>query len=76
MPEKTDTETEKPDWWPENPYPSEVFPMTIEEYVEMFPDERQRAAIAGCLGRQFWGLASDAIYEAMLQHEMEDDDER
>jgi len=62
----TQSEPKMPDWWPDNPYPDDVFPMTIDEYVKLVPDEQQRTAISGCLGRLFWDLASQAIHEAML----------
>jgi hypothetical protein len=54
---------EKPIWWPKNPYPEDVFTMTVDDYIEMFPDPAQRTAISGCLGRIFWNIASDAIWE-------------
>jgi hypothetical protein len=53
-----------PTWWPENPYPESVFPMTIGEYVKAIPDTRLRTAISGAMGRQFWDIASKAIWEA------------
>lgn len=57
-----------PAWWPANPYPTDVFPMTESEYVEAVPNEDLRTAISGCLGRMFWDLASIAIKE-QLQNE-------
>ena len=58
----------KPDWWPKNPYPEDVFPMTREDYVLYAPDPLLRTALSGCLGRLFWGLASDYIWEAYQNH--------
>ena len=55
--------TDKPDWWPENPYPADLFPMTVEEYVAAIPDKKLRTAISGCIGRWAWDVASDAIWE-------------
>ena len=54
----------KPYWWPANPYPEDVFTMTEEEYVAAFPDERLRSAVSGYLGRLFWGIASESIHKA------------
>jgi hypothetical protein len=61
----------KPKWWPENPYPEDVFTMTREQYCESVPDDRLRTAISGCLGRLFWGMASEAIWDAMQNAERE-----
>jgi len=54
----------RPDWWPENPYPADVFPMTLQVYADMV-DEETRTAISGCLGRFFWEIASEQIFSAM-----------
>jgi len=54
----------KPDWWPKNPYPAEVFPLTMQAYADMV-DEETRTAISGCLGRFFWQIASDQIFAAI-----------
>ena len=58
-----------PDWFPENPYPESVFPMTVDEYVEAIPDPKLRTAISGCLGRHFWQLAANAIYKVIKERE-------
>ena len=55
----------KPQWWPECPYPESVFPMDISEYEKIVPDPRIRTVLSGCLGRLFWEIASTAIWEAM-----------
>ncbi len=55
---------EKPAWWPQNPYPETIFPMTVDEYVKEIPDELLRTRISGCLGRLFWEIASTSIMEA------------
>ena len=55
---------EKPDWWPENPYPANVFPLTMEAYADLI-DAETRTAVSGCLGRFFWDIASDHIFAAM-----------
>ena len=53
---------DKPTWWPENPYPESIFPMTIEEYVDAVPDPKLRTAISGCMARFGWKVASDQIW--------------
>jgi hypothetical protein len=60
--------TDKPDWWPRCPYPESVFPMPREEYENVVPDPNTRTALSGMLGREFWGLASDAIWDALQNH--------
>lgn len=53
-------------WWPECPYPEEVFPMDMDGFKKLVPGTLSRAAICGMLGRYFWRRASNAIYQAML----------
>ena len=65
--------TNKPEWWPENPYPDDIFPMTDEEYVAAVPDEKLRTSISGCLGRMFWNIASQSIFEVMVENIHTDD---
>lgn len=60
-------ELTKPEWWPECPYPEDVFTMTIDDYVNYIPDERIRTALSGCLGREFWKLADAAIWRAYCE---------
>ena len=55
-----------PEWWPENPYPEDIFPTTSKEYADIIPDPATRSAISGMLGREFWGNASRVIWEALL----------
>lgn len=55
----------KPWWWPKNPYPEDVFPMKREEYPQVVPDPHMRTALSGCLGREFWGIAEESIFDAM-----------
>ena len=55
-----------PEWWPENPYPEDIFPTTSKEYADIIPDPTTRSAISGMLGREFWGNASRVIWEALL----------
>lgn len=56
----------KPDWWPQNPYPEDIFPMTRPEYAHVVPEPHTRTALSGMLGREFWGIASDAIWDAFV----------
>lgn len=58
---------QKPDWWPKTPYPASIFPMARERYPEIVPDPQLRTALSGMLGREFWGIASETIWEAMLE---------
>ena len=57
--------SEKPSWWPQNPYPEDIFTMTREQYIEAVPDPGLRTAITGCLARWAWGVASDMIWDAL-----------
>ena len=54
-----------PYWFPRNPYPSDIFPMAIEEYPKVVPDDSQRTALSGCLGRWFWEMITEDILERM-----------
>jgi len=58
---------QKPDWWPKNPYPIDIFPMARERYPEIVPDPQLRTALSGMLGREFWDIAVETIWEAMLE---------
>ena len=60
---------ERPGWWPENPYPEDVFTMNLNQYVEAIPDPHLRSAISGCLARWAWGVASDMIWKAWQQEQ-------
>ena len=64
--------SQKPVWWPKNPYPPSVFPMSEERYSEVVPDPELRTALSGMLGRLFWDIASEAIWAAVLGAEEED----
>lgn len=55
----------KPKWWPPNPYHEDLFPMTIEEVKAAIPDPNLRTAIAGCLCRYGWEVASDMIFQRL-----------
>jgi hypothetical protein len=71
----------KPDWWPKNPYPADIFPLERDRYAEIVPDPDERTTLSGMLGREFWDIASETIWdrycEAMRDEEAADDvDER
>ena len=55
----------KPEWWPKNPYPLSIFPMPREKYPDIFPDTGTRTALSGMLGREFWDIASESIWDAI-----------
>ena len=56
----------KPEWWPKNPYPKDIFPMEESRYAEIVPDPDIRTALSGMLGRRFWEIASDMIWDALI----------
>ena len=58
----------RPDWWPQCPYPEDVFPMTTEEYAAAVPDEKLRTAISGFLCRLGWEVASEAIWKEICEN--------
>ena len=57
--------SEKPEWWPECPYPKSVFPMERDDYAEVVPDPHRRCALSGMLGRESWETASEDIWRAL-----------
>ena len=57
--------TPKPAWWPTNPYPKDKFTMDRDRYPEIIPDPQLRTAISGMLGREFWEIASDMIWDRL-----------
>jgi hypothetical protein len=60
---------EKPEWWPLCPYPEDIFTMKRAEAIALMPtDPITKTAVAGCLGRLFWTMASDAIWERMQDY--------
>lgn len=54
-----------PDWWPECPWPEEVWVMTDKEYVQAVPDPKLRTAISGFLMREGWKIACREILQAL-----------
>ncbi len=61
----------KPSWWPKNPYSKNIFPMDRDLYQDIVPDPKTRTALSGCLGREFWDIASETIWDAMCQNEQD-----
>lgn len=61
----------KPSWWPQNPYPEDIFPMTVKNYVQLVPDPHTRTALGGCLGRLFWDIASEMIWDRYCEVQSE-----
>ena len=57
----------KPNWWPQNPYPKSIFPMPREKYIKIVPDPKTRTALSGMLGREFWNIASESIWNAIKE---------
>lgn len=57
----------KPDWWPECPYPEDVFPDATADWDTL--DDATKTRIGGWLGRQFWNIASASIRLAYDQHQ-------
>ena len=53
-----------PAWWPACPYPVDIFPMNLDRYAEIVPDEDLRTALSGALGRHFWEVASAEIWRS------------
>jgi hypothetical protein len=62
----------RPDWWPKNPYPEDIFTGRRDEYVKLIPDEHTRTKVSGILGRVFWQIASDMIWDSMVASQEED----
>ncbi len=50
-----------PEWWPQCPYPEDIFTIKREGYAEIVPDPKIRTALSGVLGRIFWRIAEEAI---------------
>ena len=41
--------------------------MRRDEYLKIVPDPKMRTALSGMLGREFWEIASDDIFRAMVE---------
>jgi hypothetical protein len=57
----------KPEWWPKNPYPADIFVMPRSRYAEIVPDPDVRTGLSGMLGREFWEIASDTIWDRICE---------
>ena len=64
---------DRPDWWPKNPYPEDIFTMERSRYQEIVPDPHTRTALTGMLGRLFWNMADNMIWRAYQKHAKEID---
>ncbi len=60
-----------PDWWPECPYPTDIFPMSMGEYAKIVPDDATRTALSGALGRFFWQVTTTSILFRYLAQQAE-----
>lgn len=58
---------EHPEWLPENPYPEELFPMSIDDYVKAVPDGVLRTAVTGCIGRWAFDVAARMIVRQLKE---------
>ena len=61
--------TDKPDWWPKNPYYPSVFTMSEDDVCEALPDPKTRTGVAGKLMHEGWEAASETILDRIRQHE-------
>jgi len=65
----------KPAFWPKNPYPADLFVLPRESYAAIVPDEVLRTGLSGMLGREFWEIASNTIWERLLNEAMEEEND-
>lgn len=56
-----------PEWWPECPWPKDIWTMTDDEYAKAIPDGHLRTAISGFLMRKGWELACEDIRKRLLE---------
>jgi len=59
---------------PQNPYPENIFPATIEDIIKTIPDPKTRTAISGSYGRHFWSLAVNEMQELDWRKRLSPDD--
>ena len=48
-----------------SPWPDDVWPMTMEEFLVAVPDEQLRMAISGCRKRAGWQFAVKSLRQAL-----------
>lgn len=60
-----------PAWWPECPWPEDVWSNTLEQitpaYVKLVPNDHTRTCFSGVLMRHGWRLAEKAIMERLAE---------
>jgi hypothetical protein len=49
------------------PWPTDIFPISVEQYVERVPDPQDRTAISGLLMRMGWEHAIQSVKDAIAQ---------
>jgi len=69
---------DKPDWWPENPYPTDIFTTSLEDAtkaVEPRLTKEELSAYSAAWGRHVWDFATEDIWRRM-QEEKTDEESR
>jgi len=64
----------KPSFWPENPYPESVWPMTMDDVSYEIRDPDMLTAISGSMGRHFYNLALEDVWELVAPELAENED--
>jgi len=64
----------KPSFWPENPYPESVWPMTMDDVAYEIRDPDMLTAISGSMGRHFYNLALEDVWELVAPELAENED--
>lgn len=54
-----------PAWFPECPYPADIFTMTAEGYTAALPDGNVRSGVSGYLGRLFWNITQRNMAQSL-----------
>jgi hypothetical protein len=70
---ESEADVRRPDWWPKNPYPDDIFIGRRDELVALIPDPVVRSKVGGIMGRLFWQIASDMIWDAMMSSQEGDE---
>ena len=58
----------------EHPYPVDIFPATVEDYVALIPDPQDRTAISGVVGRIGYDACLARIEQYIAENEEESDE--
>lgn len=65
------SEVAKPAWWPECPWPEDVWGNTLDDMTPMYKrlvaDDYVRTCFSGVLMRHGWRLAEKAIMESLAE---------